>query len=704
MDAENDILPEYSAKWWMNEIKTVEDYFRKTWWGDAETAIERYLDVRGKNTSSDNRLDDSRHRKYNIFWANVQIIKAALYASPPKPSIRRQHEDAKDDVARTAALILERIINFGLDKDQSDMHSAFDCATESVLIPGLGQAWLRYEADVVGEDAEAVIEDERVCTDIVNWRDFLFSISRIWEEVWWVGRRIWMKKKSFIKAFGVANYKKIKDQATASTPDKNGFLEKGFLHGRVEVFEIWCEASNKVYWVNRHLEEVLKEKDDFAQLDKFFPCPKPLLATHTSNFLYPVPDYRMVSDQYEELDTLNDRISTLTKALRVVGVYDSSQPELKQLLSGGEFNMIPVQDWASYAEKGGMDKIVDWFPVEVIAKVLTELNEQRILVVNQIYELTSISDIMRGASNPRDTLGTNKLKAQYSSVRLQLRQQDVGKFVRGCIQLKCEIICKKWSPETIKRVSQIDNTESAPFADAAIELLKNYEESQYRIEIGEETLSLADYNAERELRIEYITAVGQFLSQAGQMIESYPNALPYVLKMIAWVTAAFRGSSDIETVLDEAIQSAASMPANQGDDGAGAEAQAKIQVANVDAQKDLALAQFTAQGEAEKLASEERVEMAKIASTERIALDKNRTDVLLKQMDIGMADKKLEVEVLGMEVDAANASADREASSEEAEAARAHESAEAEANRQHESVEGEADRKVASEAKQEAKK
>jgi hypothetical protein len=208
--------------------------------------------------------------------------------------------------------------------------------------------------------------------------------------------------------------------------------------------------------------------------------------------------------------------------------------------------------------------------------VLEKLMQQRIAVINQIYELTSISDIMRGSSNPRDTLGAQKLKAQYSSVRLQLSQQDVGKFVRHALRLKAEIICKHFEPQRIAQISQIQFTESAQYAQPALELLKNYEATEYRIDVGEETLSLADYNAERELRVEYLTAVGQFISQAGQIMEQMPQATPYLLKMIAWVTSAFRGASDIESVLDEAINVASRPQPAQPDPKAQAE-QAKGQ-------------------------------------------------------------------------------------------------------------------------------
>lgn len=648
----DDLMAEYSAKWWMKEIEACEKYLDDKWRLDAKEAVRRYLDERGDSGTSG--LDDTGARKYNIFWANVQIIKSALYATPPKPEIKRQHDDAKDDIARTAALILERIINFGLDKDNSDMHDAFDLAVDDLLIPGLGQVWLRYEVETqqvpnpAGGEPGLAIVNEAAPTDYVHWRDFLFSTSRTWGEVWWLGRRCWLKRKAFIKLFGQEKWDKIKEQAASDTSRDSG-LPKGFTKGRAEVFEMWCEDTNRVYWVNRHLDEILMEKDDPLKLEAFYPCPKPLMATHTTDKFIPRSDYRMVQDQYEELDTLNSRISILTKALRVVGVYDKNSVELAKMLSGGEFNMIPVDNWAAFSESGGMKGIVEWFPVEVIAGVLEKLTQQRMAVVAQIYELTSISDIMRGASNPRDTLGAQKLKAQYSSVRLQLKQQDVGKFVRAAIQLKCEIICNHWQPETIARVSQIEYTESAAFAQEAIALLKDYKASQYRIEVGEETLSIADYNAERELRVEYLTAVGQFLSQAGQMVTSYPAAMPYMLKMIGWVTAAFKGSSDIESVLDEAMAAASQAPP------AGGEQQApdhSLEVAQINAQTAQGEAQLRAQTEQGKamaqIQSAERIAMAEIASKEKIALQNNQTKVLVEDMKTGQADKELAQEAIGM--------------------------------------------------------
>jgi hypothetical protein len=343
----------------------------------------------------------------------------------------------------------------------------------------------------------------------------------------------------------------------------------------------------------------------------------------------------MVQDQYNELDVLNDRISILTQALRVVGVYDKNQTELAKMLTGGEFNMIAVDNWAMLAEKGGLKGSVDWFPVDQIAGVLEKLMVQRQATIGQIYELTSISDIMRGASSSRETAKAQTLKAQYSSVRLQLTQKDVARWVMHAMKIKAEIICRHFQPQSILDQSQIEQTDSAAFAQQAVTLLKDYEGSEYRIEVGEDTLSLADYNAEREMRTEYITAVGQFLSQASSIMGEAPEALPYLLRMVQWVTASFRGSSDIESVLDEAIKQASQPKPDKPDPKAAADqakAQADGQIAQVKAQADLQKTQLLEQGRQQSDQLKVQLAQMQIASAERIAAQNNETKLMVEQL------------------------------------------------------------------------
>ncbi|TXH12205.1 MAG: hypothetical protein E6R03_13310 [Hyphomicrobiaceae bacterium] len=564
-------MAEYSAEWWAKELDGADKEYDDKWRRGAQKVVDRYLDDR---RDEQEQIFGAGARKYNIFWSNIQILKAAMYATPPRPEVTRQHDDAKDDVARAAALVLKRMLTFDLQEDEDGDHMAFQKAVEDRLIPGLGQVWLRYEPKIepfevpeVRDDFGQVVQpaqkgekvvDEQVVIDFVHWNDFYWSPARTWEEVWWVGRRVWLTRGKFEKRFGAEKYKEL--QTELRDVEKQGY-PKGFEKGRVEVFELWCLETKKAYWIHRATKAMLDQKPDPYQLRDFFPCPCPLLATHSTQSLIPRPDYVMCQDQYDELDVLNGRIYSLTKALRVVGVYDQGNAgALGSMLTAGELRMIPVDNWAAFAEKGGIKGVVDWFPVEQIQKVLMGLIEQRQLVIQQIYELTSISDIMRGVSQARETAKAQSLKAQYSSVRLQLNQQAVGKFVCEVLRIKVQIISNLFQPHVIMARSQIEHTESAALAEPAVQLIKSGQVMQFRIKVGEQSLSMADYNAERELRVEFLTAIGQFLSQAAQMAQSTPGALPFLLRMVAWVAASFRGADDIETVLDEAIKLSSQAP------------------------------------------------------------------------------------------------------------------------------------------------
>lgn len=583
----DDTVVEYSAEWWATEVQSAEKELDSKFRDSGDRIVNRYLDIRDDGDAI-RAVEQSGARKYNVFWANTEILKSALYATPPRPIVKRTHDDPNDDTARVGALIFQRILLHRIDNDNSDMHSAFMKAVEDRLVPGLGQVWCRLKTDVEKGVVDGVevkqIKRQELCTDYVHWRDFIWGPARVWSEVPWVARRVWMSKKNFIARFGEEKYRTVKESINTTGRAEHGY-PKGFEKGRVRVLEIWCKETMKAYWIQPDAKIELDALDDPLKLRDFFPCPEPLLATHTTNSLVPRADFTMVQDQYDELDLLNNRISILTKALRVVGAYDQNNTALTQMITGAEFNMIPVDNWAMLAEKGGMKGVVDWFPVEQVAKVLEGLVALRPLVIQQIYELTSISDIMRGGSNPRETLGAQKLKAQYSSVRLRLTQQAVALFVCRVMKIHCEILSKHVTPEEIRRMSAIDYTESRELAPAAIDFIKQLDANDYRITITEESLSMADYTAEREMRIAYITAVGQFLSQSSQMVTSIPAALPYIVKMITWVTSSFRGSDDIETVLDQAAASAMQNPPQL----AGQEQQKPdntLEVANIKAKVD----------------------------------------------------------------------------------------------------------------------
>ena len=198
---------------------------------------------------------------------------------------------------------------------------------------------------------------------------------------------------------------------------------------RALVYEVWDKPTLKAYWVSPSVPELLDEKDDPLQLEGFFPCPRPLYATMTNESLEPVPDFSLYQDQAKELDTLADRIQGLINALQVKGVYDASVSELTRLFTEGDnTNLIPVKNWAPFAEKNGLAGAIDIVDLKPIYEALRAAYDSVQQVLQQIYDLTGISDIIRGASNANETATAQRIKGQYASLRLKSMQTEVARL------------------------------------------------------------------------------------------------------------------------------------------------------------------------------------------------------------------------------------------------------------------------------------
>jgi hypothetical protein len=252
---------------------------------------------------------------------------------------------------------------------------------------------------------------------------------------------------------------------------------------------------------------MLDSKPDPLRLDDFFPCPKPLYATVTNGSLVPVPDYCQYQDQAEELDSLTQRIWMLTKALKAAGVYNAEFKSLNRLLrEGGDNEMIPVDSWAAFAEKGGMLGAVAFLPVKEVAEVVERLYLARDQAKQVIYETIGLADIMRGSSDSSETLGAQQLKANFGGLRLKKPQKEVATSATGLLRLMGEVMVKHFKPETLLQISGADQLvdmqdPQAPMQlQGALELLQS-EGRNFRIEVDANEFGFG-HNGFRENRID----------------------------------------------------------------------------------------------------------------------------------------------------------------------------------------------------------
>jgi hypothetical protein len=470
-------------------------------------------------------------------------------------------------------MMLERLLRV---VEYDDFDATVRSCVQDRLVPGCAQMWFRYVPKfetvqipatvdpATGQETPATTFDklvhEEVLTDYVFWRDFLWSPARTWNEVRWVARKIKLSRMDATARFG----DQLANQLTYTKGllgDSGSVAQSTDQHSTVHyatIYEIWCKRTRTVYWVSKGFGLLLDKRSDPFQgaLKDFFPCPKPLLALTSTSAVIPRSDYLMIQDQYEELDRVNHRITQLERAIKVVGAYDNNNRELARIFEENVDNtMIGVQNFSQFSEKGGFKGSMDFVPIEMIVNALEKLRVVRQDLVSQIYELTGISDIMRGASKASETLGAQELKAQYGAVRLQYLQMEVASFVQDGLQIRSKIQTKLFQPQTILMRTNISSTPDAGLAQQAIQLIKD-PTFNYRVQVHADTMAVPEFNAERDGRLGYIRAIAEFFTSMAPIVAAEPSAAPFLLKLASWAAASFRTGREVEGVFDQFIKAA----------------------------------------------------------------------------------------------------------------------------------------------------
>jgi hypothetical protein len=264
--------------------------------------------------------------------------------------------------------------------------------------------------------------NEQAIPDYVFWEDFGHSYGRVWEEVQIVWRRVYMTRKELTDEFGKIGESIPLDYSPKGLKDEK--IEDDLK--KAVIYEMWDKIDGAVCFLSKGYAELVKYVADPLNLTGAFPCPKPLFATITNDSLIPVADYVLYQTQAIELEEITTRIGLLTKALRVVGVYDASAEGLSTLLSDTSDNkLVPVNRYSNLAEKGGLKGVLEFLPIQEVAETLIALYEARDKVKADLYEITGLSDIIRGNSDPAETATAQVCGAAH------LRLADRGAALRA---------------------------------------------------------------------------------------------------------------------------------------------------------------------------------------------------------------------------------------------------------------------------------
>jgi hypothetical protein len=554
-----------TAEQWLKTIAAYDRDFQP-WQRRVDNILKRYRD------DSRQSRDGYEECRFNILWSNVQTLYAATFARIPKPDVSRRFRD-QDPVGRVAALILERALDYEINQ-YPDYRTTLGQCVHDRFLGGRGTAWVRYEPHIrqiemsdglqVTEDAEAERESEMqeevdyecAPVDYVHWKDFGHTNARTWEEVTAVWRRVYLGRQACVERFGEEVGGKI---PLDSRPDEDKKLSSNSdAASKACIYEVWDKDTSKAYWISKSLGTILDERDDPLGLEEFFPCPPPLYATITNESLVPLPDFTLYQDQARELDTLSDRIDGLIRALQIRGVFDNSIPELSRLFTEGtNNNLFAVKNWAAFAEKNGLAGAIDLVDLTPFANALREAYMAFEQVKSQVYEITGISDIIRGQTQASETATAQQIKGQYASLRLRSYQEQVARFATDILRMKARIICKHFSPQTIVEMSAAQQLAEADqqYIGPALQLLQDSKALRnFRIDIAADTLVQIDEQAEKEARVEFLTATGTFLRQAGEIGMAAPELVPLLMELLKFGVQGFKVGKTIEGAFDTTVE------------------------------------------------------------------------------------------------------------------------------------------------------
>jgi len=564
-------------KLWSQEIENAKK-FREPW--DKE--VKEYYDIY-KNDTKGAAFTTNR---YPIMWANIQTLKPLIFSNLPLAEIRRRYI-GKDAVARLSSILLERSVNFFLEAGNAAAGIAK--TRDDGLITGLGEIKVRYEAEISKlESGSEAVTGKKIEYDFVSWDDYLTSPAKDETLIRWKAYKHKRTREQLVEQFGKEKGDKVALNETILEGDDIKDEDDTQTFKRAEVWEIWDKTEGKViFWSNGYKEGVLSSEDDVYNLVNFFPSPRSLNLGRVNGSILPVPPYRMYKAQAVELNVLADRIETVTKAIKAGGLYNQvmNGNDVDSLLNNEDDTYSPVQ----VPPEVDINKMIYTRDIVGLANVLTVLRSQKAELIEEIKDITGISDIVRGNTKASETATAQKLKSNFAISRIQTQQQAMSEFIKDMVEITGELLAENWSGEELAEIAGITVTSQKEFDEKIAnmaagldvneqefnkiiktmreeqertikteggvtdrdlkkveKLLRNDKMRGYAIDVETETTAQVDSDKLKAQRIEFMNTMTAFLTQNTPLVQAGLLPMEAFKAMIGFVARPFKVGRELE--------------------------------------------------------------------------------------------------------------------------------------------------------------
>lgn len=616
-----------SAKLVWDAICQAERYFEPYW---NECDVIDVYDADAQHLQS--RRSFSSDVEFDLFWASMEILKPAIYARPPKPVVSPRFAD-RNKVATVASELLERCLVSSFDR--GDFDQVMLGARDDLALAGRGVARVTYESK----------DGKRVCDEHVDRRDFLHEPARKWSEVGWVAFKAYLTEREVLARF------KSKDLSGVKYGDTDGRRSSENVIKKAAIWEVWHKADNRVYWVTEGVETFLDESEPFLDLEGFFPCPRPAYGTLKRRTLLPIPDYTRYERHLNQINDLTRRIYAILDWVRVKGLIPAggevgAAVESALAQNDDSVLLIPIP---SAALMQGTGQFVQFLPLQEFAAAIQGLIEARTQLIQDFYQLSGISDIMRGATEAEETLGAQRLKSHYGSIRVRDKIDELQRLARDVARLSGEIIAEKFDQQTLLEMSQMsiptkkdvqkqlkdleaqakkeldalaEQAEQAMSQqqgdpqqaeqqfvqqqqailtkyqpqiqalsetvtiDDVMELIRDQKTRAFVIDIETDSTILVDEQAEKEARAEFLMAFSTATQAVQPLLATGEAGAALAGGMLKFALGPFRAGRELDGLIDDFVDKApAALAQQQGGEAEKALAEANQKLADAEMQK-----------------------------------------------------------------------------------------------------------------------
>ena len=729
----------YSPRWWKSQLTDSAER-RKKFIEYAEESIRVY------NAQKQVGMLNDVERRLNVWWYCNQTLLPAYFSSTPRAEVNTRKRTGGIPY-QLGSVILERNIQYAMDV-HFDFHLVGLNAALQLLLTGQSVLWARYvakfetvfqEIALIKDPTGAILDgegkpydgdtsnlqpgpggimlssleverkvEEKAILEVVQYSDYDCSDARNEQEIEWQSRRAYLDRAQAEEKFGREIAKNLKYDSYPEVIKKDIARKDDKFEGKAELFEIWCQATGKVYWMQKGGDKsILEVSDPPTKFDKFYPC-SVIRQTADPDSVVPVSDYAHVKDQILEVERLTTRIHAVTQAIRTNQLYDATLGNQVEQLYTGDLKVIPVTNWPSYKQRGGLANGIESLNIEPYINALNVLQGARQTALQQLYETLKVSDLLRGTSEQYKSATANRLENQWSSLGLIVRQNMFAKFISDAVSNLGTIIAEQFDPETIFDVGDADalieptifnpqpppappmpemgqegmppgemgmpmmppppppmpdiNEQIAQVKEQIMGILRDNKQRSYRIEIATDSMVAIDQAQQAQEGAQLIQSAGQFFDQMRGLVEQYPPLIDFSISLFQNMIKRFKGGKELDGIFTKALQQIGEIATAKEEaakqppppDPVMQEVQGRLQIAQIESQARLQQAQMEAQDKAVKnqlTMQEQQLKMQRDQLDAQLRVQDQQFKEFIEQQKLGIDQQEVQIKAQSVQVD-----------------------------------------------------